>query len=307
VLETRASVSEISHRTGGGFDIQLAGVPNKLSAHFVLLATGSSRQGHELAKKLGHSIIEPQPSLFTFKVKDAALTELAGVSFESVRAELALPNQKQRDPHFSQIGPLLITHWGLSGPVVLRLSAWAARGLFSSNYQGTLWVDFVPTLTGEAVYNALASHKQTSLKRKLGGAAPMHIPVTRRFWRYLLHRENLDTESLWAVLSSKALRDLSNLLKRCSFSVTGKGEFKDEFVTAGGVPLAEVNLKTMESRITPGLFMAGEVLDIDGVTGGFNFQNAWTGGYISGTAIATLAQECVELAASSGHDLQKAL
>ncbi|KAG0583575.1 hypothetical protein KC19_3G147200 [Ceratodon purpureus] len=262
VLQTGVSVSGISCQTGGGFDVKLSKSndgPKKLGADFVLLSTGSSRQGHELAQRLGHSIVEPQPSLFTFKVKDVALAELAGVSFEAVKAELELPGQKQKNPRLSQTGPLLITHWGLSGPVVLRLSAWAARDLFSSNYQGTLWIDFVPSMSTEALYEILVTQKKSFMKRKVGGASPSQIPLTRRFWQYLLQRENLDVDSIWATLSTKALRQLSSLLKRCPFQVSGKGEFKDEFVTSGGVPLVEVNLKTMESRICPGLFLAGEV------------------------------------------------
>lgn len=303
-LETGVSVSDISCHAGGGFDVFVAKSndgPKKLGAQFVLLSTGSSRQGHELAQRLGHSIVEPQPSLFTFKVKDAALAELAGVSFGVVKAELELPNQKQKNPRLSQTGPLLITHWGLSGPVVLRLSAWAARDLFSSNYQGILWIDFVPSMTAEALYEILATQKKSFMKRKVGGASPSQIPLTRRFWQYLLQRENLDVDSIWATLSTKVLRQLSSLLKRCPFLVSGKGEFKDEFVTSGGVPLVEVNLKTMESRICPGLFLAGEVLDIDGVTGGFNFQNAWTGGYISGTEIASLATLHLEKPLAAAH------
>jgi len=174
---------------------------------------------------------------------------------------------------------------------VLRLSAWAARDLFSSNYQGTLWIDFVPSMSAETVYGELESQKKSFMKRKVGGASPSQLPLTRRFWQYLLQREDIDIESIWATLSTKALRQLSNLLKRCPFLISGKGEFKDEFVTSGGVPLVEVNLKTMESRICHDLYLAGEVLDIDGVTGGFNFQNAWTGGYISGSEIGSLATD----------------
>jgi hypothetical protein len=307
VLQTGVSVNNISSRTEGGFTVQVSNTndgPKKLGADFVLLSTGSSRQGHELAQKLGHSIVEPQPSLFTFKVKDAALAELAGVSFEVVRADLELPGQKQKNPRLSQTGPLLITHWGLSGPVVLRLSAWAARDLFSSKYQGTLWIDFVPNTSAETVYEELVNQKRFYPKRKVVGASPSQLPLTRRFWQYLLQREAVDVDTTWATLSTKALRQLSTLLKRCPFLVSGKGEFKDEFVTSGGVPLVQVNLKTMESRICPGLFLAGEVLDIDGVTGGFNFQNAWTGGYISGSEIASLATDRLAkpLAAVSVND-----
>lgn len=169
-LETGWSVGNILCRPEGGFEVEVSKSndgPKMLCTQYVLLSTGSSRQGHELARRLGHSIVEPQPSLFTFKVKDASLAQLAGISFEEVKAELELPGKKQKNPSFTQTGPLLVTHWGLSGPVVLRLSAWAARDLFSSNYQGTLWVDFTPSMSGEAVYEVLASQKDSFMVKLL--------------------------------------------------------------------------------------------------------------------------------------------
>ncbi|CAM6083731.1 unnamed protein product [Calypogeia fissa] len=290
-LQTSAQVHWVS-KERGKFSIHIGGggKPNgkhTLEANNVLLATGSAIQGYKIASQLGHSIVEPRPSLFTFKVKDTALTELSGVSFEKVKVELELPDHKKlKDPHLTQDGPLLITHWGFSGPVVLRLSAWAARLLYSSGYEGTIWVDFLPNLGLEETKSMLVNHKQECQKRNLGSFVPAEIPLVRRFWLYLLQRQGLDKDSKWARLSTQSLYNLAVLIKRCSFEISGKGEFKDEFVTAGGVPLVEVDLKTMESRMCPGLFLAGEVLDVDGITGGFNFQNAWTGGYIAGTTIA---------------------
>ncbi|KAH9542848.1 hypothetical protein CY35_13G029100 [Sphagnum magellanicum] len=298
VLQTRASVSSISINENGKFALHLVttnGASNEVAADYVLLATGSSQQGYGLAVQLGHSIVEPQPSLFTFKVKDTVLTELAGISLSHIQAELELPGQKRRDPHLLQTGPLLITHWGLSGPLILRLSAWAARYLHSSNYQGTLWVDFAPSMDVNEVFETLVNHKISFPTRQLGGPAPGKFLFVRRFWHYLLQRESLDKTALWATVPKKSLWQLATLLKRCAFLVSGKGEFKDEFVTAGGVPLTEVDLKTMESKLCPHLFFAGEVLNIDGITGGFNFQNAWTGGYISGMAIASLASKTFEV------------
>ncbi|KAG6554994.1 hypothetical protein Mapa_003579 [Marchantia paleacea] len=293
---TKAQVIKVS-RKGQTFEISRGAVDsggkNVVEASSVLLATGSASQGYKIARDLGHSIIEPVPSLFSFKVMDKALTELAGVSFQRVKAELELPNQKRRYPELVQDGPLLITHWGFSGPVVLRLSAWAARHLFSSKYTCVLWVDFTPKIELEELKALLVKHKQESQRSNMGSYSPEKLPLVKRFWIYLLERQGLDRDMKWARVSTKVLHQLALLLKRCPFSVCGKGEFKDEFVTAGGVPLAEVNLRTMESRICPGLFFAGEILDVDGVTGGFNFQNAWTGGYIAGTTVADRSTETV--------------
>lgn len=257
-----------------------------------------SVQGFKLAKDLGHTIVDLRPSLFTFKVADFELQELAGVSFPLVRAELQIKGQKQRNCNLTQMGPMLLTHWGLSGPVVLRLSAWGARDLFSSDYQGVLRVDFEPTLCSDDVERILNKQKMYAAKRKLKSFAPSELSLVRRFWEYLLSRAEIDSELVWASLSSASSKKIAALIKQCSFPICGKGEFKDEFVTSGGVPLLEVDLKSMESRVCPRLYFAGEVLNIDGVTGGFNFQNAWTGGYIAGTSVALRSKESVTKSAS---------
>lgn len=151
-------------------------------------------------------------------------------------------------------------------------------------------MDLVPKLTLEDVLRVLNKHRKYALKRKLGSGAPSDFSLGRRFWQYILSRVELNTLDVWATLSNNGLQQLASSIKRCSFPICGKGEFKEEFVTAGGVSLAEVDLKTMESRLCPHLFFAGEILNVDGVTGGFNFQNAWTGGYIAGTTIASVVQ-----------------
>ncbi|KAA0039524.1 HI0933_like domain-containing protein [Cucumis melo var. makuwa] len=184
---------------------------------------------------------------------------------------------------------MLVTHWGLSGPVILRLSAWGARDLFASDYKGLLIVDFTPDLHLEDVKRILTRHKSQFMKQKVHSSCPSEFGLVKRFWKYLLDREEINDEILWASISNKSLASISYLLKQCIFKILGKGQFKDEFVTAGGVPLSEVSLKTMESKIHSRLFFAGEVLNVDGVTGGFNFQNAWSGGYIAGTSIGGLA------------------
>ncbi|XP_042756259.1 uncharacterized protein LOC111906624 isoform X2 [Lactuca sativa] len=260
-----------------------------VEADYLLIASGSSQQGYNLANQLGHSIIKPVPSLFTFKIDDIQLTELSGITFPKVKASLKLESLKKNIPQLTQIGPMLVTHWGLSGPVILRLSAWGARDLFDSSYKGTLLVDFSPDLSNEDIKALLSQHKKQFPKQKVGGSYPQEFGVMKRFWKYLLNREGVDEDILWASISNNSLMSIATLLKQCSFIVKGKGQFKDEFVTAGGVPLSEISLKTMESRIQLRLFFAGEVLNADGITGGFNFQNAWSGGYIAGTTIGQLA------------------
>ncbi|XP_038724326.1 uncharacterized protein YtfP isoform X2 [Tripterygium wilfordii] len=266
LLQTRSAVTSAYATAGGKFLLKIdrrVGDIEEVEADYLLIATGSSRQGYSLAAQLGHSIVDPVPSLFTFKIKDAQLTELSGVTFHKVEAKLKLDNIHRSIPQLTQVGPMLVTHWGLSGPVILRLSAWGARGLFSSGYKGMLVVDFMPDLHIEDAKSIFRKHKQ-------------NFP-------------DISGDSLWSSISNNSIDSVACLLKHCTFEVMGKGQFKDEFVTAGGVPLSEISLKTMESKVHSRLFFAGEVLDIDGVTGGFNFQSAWSGGYIAGTRIGELA------------------
>ncbi|KAL8137425.1 hypothetical protein V2J09_003426 [Rumex salicifolius] len=261
-----------------------------VEADYLLIATGSSKQGYTLASQLGHSIIDPIPSLFTFKIEDPKLAELSGITFSKVKANLKLVEGRKKVPQLTQVGPMLVTHWGLSGPVILRLSAWGARELFHLGYKGMLLVDFVPDIHIEEVKTMLFKHKDLYAKQKVVNSSPLEFGLVKRFWKYILEHKGLQDDLLWASISHDSLFSVASLLKECSFKVMGKGQFKDEFVTAGGVPLSEViSLNTMESRRLPRLFFAGEVLNVDGVTGGFNFQNAWSGGYIAGTTIGNLA------------------
>ncbi|XP_023758159.1 uncharacterized protein LOC111906624 isoform X1 [Lactuca sativa] len=292
-LQTGKSVTSASISQSGKFILKIEkrtiDYVDFVEADYLLIASGSSQQGYNLANQLGHSIIKPVPSLFTFKIDDIQLTELSGITFPKVKASLKLESLKKNIPQLTQIGPMLVTHWGLSGPVILRLSAWGARDLFDSSYKGTLLVDFSPDLSNEDIKALLSQHKKQFPKQKVGGSYPQEFGVMKRFWKYLLNREGVDEDILWASISNNSLMSIATLLKQCSFIVKGKGQFKDEFVTAGGVPLSEISLKTMESRIQLRLFFAGEVLNADGITGGFNFQNAWSGGYIAGTTIGQLA------------------
>ncbi|NMG09565.1 NAD(P)/FAD-dependent oxidoreductase [Brasilonema sp. UFV-L1] len=247
-----------------------------LECNSLLLATGSNPIGYKIAQKLGHTIEPPVPSLFTFNIIDEKVLKLAGISVNPVRLRLSIPGH----PQLEQTGPLLITHWGFSGPAVLKLSAWGARVLHSNNYQATLLVSWLPHLKPEEVRQKLLAVKNEVAKRAI--ALHRGVDLPHRLWQYIISRAGVTKEDRWAELSNKTLNLLVQELTQGHYQIKGKGVFKEEFVTCGGVNLKEVNFKTMESRLVPGLHFAGEILDIDGVTGGFNFQSAWTTGYLAG-------------------------
>ena len=245
----------------------------------LLLATGSSPIGYKFAQTLGHQITPPVPSLFTFNIVDRQLRELAGVSVESVKLRLAVEKHQQ----IEQTGPLLISHWGLSGPAVLKLSAWGARVLHDRNYQATLSINWLPQHNPEMLRQQLLEIKSAWAKKAIATTSPVNLP--RRLWQYIVTRVGISPEDRWAGLAKKTLNQLIQELTQGQYLIQGKGVFKEEFVTCGGINLKEVNFKTMASRCCPGLFLAGEILDIDGITGGFNFQSAWTTAWIAGNAI----------------------
>ena len=254
----------------------------RLSSDRLLLATGSNAQGHQIAKSLGHSIVPSVPSLFTFNIPDPVLRSLAGVAVEPVRAKLLIPDQPS-DKSLEQTGALLITHWGMSGPAVLKLSAWGARVLHDCRYHAKLQVNWLPQETAESVRAILQQLKETQPKKTIASYCP--FALSRRLWQYLSDRAGILPETRWADLPKAQLNQLVQELTQGLHPIQGKSVFKEEFVTCGGVALNEVDFKTMQSRICPGLFFAGEILDIDGVTGGFNFQSAWTTGWLAGQAI----------------------
>ena len=245
----------------------------------VLIATGSNPMGYRWAKALGHQVQEPVPSLFTFNIKDPRLTDLAGIAVENVRVSLLNPEQKKLE----QMGPLLITHWGVSGPAILKLSAWGARLLHDHKYQMPLIINWLPNYNRETLQAILLETKQSQPRKQILTVSPVEIP--KRLWQSLVTFIGIDSKMVLADLSKKALNNLLIELLQGEYLIRGKGVFKEEFVTCGGVNLSEINFKTMESKKCPGLFFAGEVLDIDGVTGGFNFQSAWTTGWLAGQAI----------------------
>ena len=250
-----------------------------LSCDRLLLATGSSPQGFRLAAALGHQIEPPVPSLFTFNIPDSRLQDLAGVAVTAARLRLQVNNSQLLE----QTGPLLITHWGLSGPAILKLSAWGARALHDADYQATLIINWLPEYNPEALRQQLLVIKSQLSRRAIASSCPLLLP--QRLWQRLIASTGIDTEKRWAELSNKALNQLIQELTQGRYQVKGKGVFKEEFVTCGGVNLKEVDFKTMESRRCPGLYFAGEILNIDGVTGGFNFQSAWTTAWLAGQAM----------------------
>ena len=243
----------------------------------VMVATGSSTAMWESLAALGHQVVEPAPSLFTFNTKDTRLRDLAGVAVADVT--LSSPAFK-----ISTNGPLLVTHWGFSGPSVLRLSAWGARDLHAIQYKFTLNVNFGVAPDRAETLELLADIKRDNGKKIVAAWRMDGIPA--RLWQRLTEAAGIDQQRRWADLSKVELQGLADQLSCASFQITGKSTFKEEFVTAGGISLKELNFNTFESRILPNLFLAGEVLDIDAITGGFNFQAAWTGGRLAGLAMA---------------------
>jgi hypothetical protein len=250
-----------------------------ISCDRLLLATGGCRAAAagQLAVSLGHTLEPPVPSLFTFHIESPWLRSLAGISVGAV--EVSVPVAKLRER-----GPLLVTHQGLSGPAILGLSAWGARALHGLNYQFPLQINWLPHLRAEAIAAELKSRRETQPARLVVNT-PI-APLPSRLWEQLVLAAGIARDTRWAALSRAAQHRLVQQLIRTEFPVTGKSLNKEEFVTCGGVRLGEVNFKTMESRICPGLHFAGELLDIDGITGGFNFQAAWTTGWIAGKAMA---------------------
>jgi predicted flavoprotein YhiN len=257
------------------FEIELKS-GDKLKCDRLLIATGGNYSGFNWAKNLGHTIEPPVPSLFTFNISDSRIQDLAGVSVANARVKL--PEAK-----LEQTGPLLITHWGLSGPAVLKLSAWGARFLHDRHYKTPVLINWVPQYKPEVLRQQLLAVKSQLAHRTIAPNCPVAIP--RRLWERLISSIGIDEQQRWSQLSNKTVDRLLQELVQGEYQITGKGAFKEEFVTCGGVNLKEVDFKTMESRRCPGLFFAGEILDIDGVTGGFNFQSAWTTAWLAGNAI----------------------
>ena len=232
-------------------------------------------------RKLGHSIEEPVPSLFTFNMPGHAITKLMGVSVENVTVKITGTKPEQQ-------GPLLITHWGLSGPAILKLSAWGARTLKEKNWEFEIMVNWLPDFGEENLRFEFQKFRFEMASQKIINRNPFGLP--QRLWEFLLEHSDVKTETRWADLSIKDQNRFIRNLCNGEFSIRGKTTFKEEFVTAGGIKLSEVDHTTMMSKKIPGLFFAGEILDVDGITGGFNFQHAWTSGYIASASVARLSE-----------------
>lgn len=247
------------------------------TAGAVLIATGGTRNagGAKLAASLGHALQSATPSLFTFKTKDTRLRDLLGLSVDPAHVSIA-GSKLESD------GPVLITHWGLSGPGILKISAWGARELAERGYRFDVSVDWLPDVDVAA---EIVERRQSDAKRQHSTRCPFPT-IPKRLWLSLLDAAGIAETMTWAQLPKRQANQLVGQLTNCTFAVNGKSTNKDEFVTCGGVSLDEIDFKTMESKLVPGLYFAGEVIDVDGVTGGFNFQNAWTNGFHAGTAIA---------------------
>ena len=271
-----ATLQKVEKNPRGGFKLEVRNEANvlPLQTKKLLIATGSDSKTREIVNSLGHSIEEPVPSLFTFNVKDKRIDGLAGVAVENVTLKMDA---------LTQSGPMLITHWGLSGPAVLRLSAWGARILFDKKYRSILTVNWLGDYKLDAALEILQRNKNwpESARKKIA-TQPAFSQIPIRLWKQLT---DFIGDKNWGDITKVEMRKLAEELTAGQFEILGKGQFKEEFVTCGGVNLDEVDFKTMQSRIIEDLFFAGEVLDIDGITGGFNFQSSWTTGWLAGSAL----------------------
>lgn len=280
-VRTNCGVERVERRTEGGFQLTVSAgglqpLARALDCGALLLATGGTKAADVLAASLGHTIEPPVPSLFTFHIADARLEGIAGVA---VPATVSVPWTKLRET-----GPVLVTHWGLSGPGILRLSAWGARELAALDYRFTLRVNWLPGESLDSVTALCQRQRETIGARQVSNGPVGGLPG--RLWEKLVGAANVPRAMTWSQLDRARLLALARQLVEAEFVVTGKSMNKEEFVTCGGVRLAEVDFKTMASRVCPGLYFAGELLDIDGITGGFNFQAAWTTGWLAGNAMA---------------------
>jgi predicted Rossmann fold flavoprotein len=274
-----AQVSGISF--GKTFHLDMVGRP-AIQADFVCIASGGYPKSSmfDWLKNIGHTIVDPVPSLFTFNMPGDEITSLMGVSVPLAKIKIVGTNLQQE-------GPLLITHWGLSGPAVLKLSAWGARWLYEKSWEFEITVNWVPGMNEQQVHEKLKSLRFERASQKLVSKNAFGLP--QRLWDHLLERSISRKDIRWADLTIKDQHLLARNLSSCSFSIKGKTTYKEEFVTAGGVQLSEIDPNTMMSKKVPNLFFAGEVMNVDGITGGFNFQHAWTSGYIAGMKIAMLS------------------
>ena len=264
---TKQTVTEILPQENG---YKIHTTDQNYFADYVVFSTGSSPKAFKILEKLGHQIIAPVPSLFTFNIKNEILKDLMGTNFQYVNIEIPKLNLEES-------GSLLITHWGLSGPAILKLSAWGARELAALKYQFEIIVNFIGTASEDAL-EIFKNFKENEPKKSIGQAKIFDI--TNRFWQRILFVSGIDTAKQLANINNKEMQKIIENLCCCRMNVTGKSTFKEEFVTAGGVDLKEMDFKTMKSKKLPNFYISGEVLNIDAVTGGFNFQACWSEGWL---------------------------
>ncbi|MDR3623876.1 MAG: NAD(P)/FAD-dependent oxidoreductase [Chlamydiales bacterium] len=276
VLTEHAATLISKHQMGFNLYLQDESL---LTCDKLVVATGSNHKIYDLLESLGHTIVPPVPSLFTFTIEDPALHKLSGVTHANAHIKI-------KGTHLEQTGPLLITHWGFSGPAALKLSAWGARVLHEKNYAVELIVNWTYDFHEDVVKEKLLQCRNSFGNRTV--INDTHFNIAKNLWKTLILSCGLSESTTWSMLSNKEIYSIVEKLRRDTYKTNGKSTNKEEFVTAGGVCLDEVDFKTMQSKVCPGLYFAGEVLDIDGVTGGFNFQNAWTTAWITACSIGFL-------------------
>lgn len=273
---------------------EVESIKHTYHAKKIVVATGSNPKIWKLLKKLGHTLEPAMPSLFTFNIKDKRIKGIQGVSTHAEvdvleqrtfnpKITIKLRSRETEKPLMTSEGPLMITHWGMSGPAILKLSAWGAKLLNEMKYRFRIKVNWLPAYSVEGVIGLFMQIKEIEAKKTVFRTKAVDVP--RRLWTNLVRASGIGETEKWADVTKTQLENLSYQLTQCEFLVEGKSTFKEEFVTAGGVTLKEIDFKTFESKILPGLYFAGEVIDVDAITGGFNFQNAWTGGYIAAQGI----------------------
>lgn len=271
-IQTNQKVKDFSYHEDASFSFSVYTEEQVFTSKMLMFATGSSPFIWKMLESKGYKIVPPVPSLFTFNLPHHAISQYMGLVVENTKVRI-------EGTKIETYGPLLITHWGLSGPAVLKASAWGATILAEKNYSFTARVNWVPDSTPEDIKSLGV---EMSKKKVLSNP---RFGIPSRLWHYLLESALSNPEKNWASVDKKEMAQIIVQLTNCPFEVSGKTTFKEEFVTAGGVALEQINFKTFESKRHPGLFMAGEVLNIDAVTGGFNFQAAWTGGYLAAQAM----------------------
>lgn len=277
-VRTRSNVIKVEKQAEGSFRLLLRN--NKpVECDRVLIATGGSRRtkAYDWLEEFGHRVEHPVPSLFTFNFRNKIFKDLAGISVPKASVSI-------KGTSFSHTGPVLITHWGLSGPAVLKTSAWAARYLYEQEYRFTIRVNWLHPSNEQQVQERLKKLRTENARKTI--AKQDRFPIPSRLWERLLEISDIDPAIRWAEASNKNLTDLSHQLTNGEYDIQGKTTYKEEFVTCGGVPLNEVDFGTMESKKQPGIYFAGEVLNIDAITGGYNFQAAWTTGWIAAQGLA---------------------